>query len=279
VATILVTGASSGIGEACALSLDKAGHVVFGGVRSEQAVERLCSKSSERMRPIILDITVPEQVARAVVEIERAVGADGLDGLVNNAGIAIGGPVEFVEPDEWRRQFEVNVIGQVAVTQAMLPLIRRAKGRIVFVGSIAGRVATPLGGPYGASKHALAGVVEALRSEIHRWGIKISIVEPPAVNTPIWEKGVSEATSLIPELPPLAEFYYGDQLRRLQEQVRSIGKAAPPPDKTVEAIAHALFARRPKLRYLPGTDAQLIGFLLRVLPDRVVAELLRRSGP
>jgi NAD(P)-dependent dehydrogenase (short-subunit alcohol dehydrogenase family) len=279
-ATFLVTGASSGIGESVALRLDGLGHQVFAGVRTAEAGEELRSSASERLRPLIMDVTDADQVRSAVAGVDVEVGPDGLDGLVNNAGIAIGGPVEFLPLSEWQRQFDVNVLGQVAVTQAALPAIRRARGRVVFIGSISGRVSTPFGAPYGASKHAIEAIGQSLREEVHPWGIRVSVVAPGLVRTPIWDKGLVSADRVIESLPSEGVRLYGEAVKRLRTQIQEIGsKASTTPERVSEAVEHALLNSRPKHRYLPGLDAKVVATASWLLPDRALAALLRLAGP
>jgi NAD(P)-dependent dehydrogenase (short-subunit alcohol dehydrogenase family) len=178
---VLVTGASSGIGEATASHLASLGFRVFAGVRKDEDAERL----RERVTPVKLDVVDEESIATARREVEEA-APDGLAGLVNNAGVSVSGPVEFIPLEELRRQLEVNVIGQVAVTQAFLPAIRRARGRIVNVSSVGGRVALPLMSPYNASKFALEAVSDSLRREVRQFGVHVAVVEPGAIRTRIW---------------------------------------------------------------------------------------------
>src|SRR5574341_29762 len=178
---IVITGASTGIGEACALYLDELGYRVFAGVRRPSDGETLKAKASARLTPVVMDVTDVASIDRAVETVKQAVGSVGLAGLVNNAGIGVGGPLEVVPLADLRKQFEVNVIGQVAVTQAFLPLLRQGRGRIVNMGSIAGRVVMPFMGPYSASKFALEALTDAMRLEFQPWGIQVSIVEPGAI--------------------------------------------------------------------------------------------------
>ncbi len=191
---VLITGASTGIGAACAIGCAQQGMTVFAGVRDLQAGEALRARGGTAIVPIQLDVTDGEIHQEAALRLSRQrVGREGLSGLVNNAGIAIGSPLELIPLPELRRQFEVNVIGQIAVTQALLPLIRRARGRIVNMGSIAGRGTIPMMGPYSASKFALEALTDALRLELYPWGIEVSIIEPGAIATPIWSKSLSTA--------------------------------------------------------------------------------------
>ena len=186
--SVLITGASTGIGRATALRLDAAGWRVFAGVRKEEDAAALSEAGSERLMPLILDITGAGQIAAAAARVE-AESAAGLDGLVNNAGVAIPGPLETLAIEDFRRQVEVNMTAHVAVTQALLPAVRAATGRIVFISSIGGRVALPLTGAYHAAKFGIEAVGDVFRQELRPWGISVSIVEPGSIDTPIWERG------------------------------------------------------------------------------------------
>lgn len=174
----LVTGASTGIGRATALHLDRAGWRVFAGVRREEDADSLRAGGSERLVPSMLDVTDPDQVSAAAERIRSAVGEAGLDGLVNNAGIGLLGPLETLPIEDFRRTVEVNLIAQVAVTQALLPQVRAARGRIVFVSSVGGRMAMPFGSPYHAAKFGLEAVADSLRRELRPWGIEVAVIEP-----------------------------------------------------------------------------------------------------
>src|SRR4249920_2929488 len=190
---VVVTGASTGIGAACALDCAGRGMTVFAGVRDHRAGEALAAKGGPSLLPITLDVTDESSIMRSVEMVQRVVGEGGLGGLVNNAGIVIGSPLEVIPLPQLRKQLEVNVIGQIAVTQAFLPVLRRARGRIVNMGSIAGRTTMPFLGPYSMSKFALEAMTTALRLELDTWGIEVSIVEPGAIATPIWEKSSKAA--------------------------------------------------------------------------------------
>jgi len=266
--SVVVTGASSGIGEACALRLSRAGWRVFGGVRTPEDAERLRAAGVE---PLELDVTAPDQVAAAA----EAVGAR-LDGLVDNAGIAIAAPLELVPLAELRRQLEVNVVGQVAVAQAFLPALRAARGRLVLMGSIGGRSALPFLGPYAASKHALEAVADALRVELRPFGIAVSIVEPASIATAIWTKGVARAEELGRDLAPEAAGLYAARVARFRQVALARGPGGDP-DEVAKAVEHALTAARPKARYLVGRDAHLRAWIERLptrLRDRVLARAL-----
>ncbi len=279
-AAVLVTGASTGIGEACALHLVGRGHQVFAGVRRTEDGERLVDRAgSPRLEPVLLDVTDEAQVVEVGALLDERLGPVGLAGLVNNAGVAIGGPLEFLDLDEWRTQLEINVIGQVSVTKAVLPVLRRATGRVVFIGSISGRVSTPMMAPYGASKHAIEAIGESLREEVRPWGMKVSVVEPGAINTPIWGKGRTTADRLEASLDPEAERLYGTEIARIRDLIDHQERTGIPPERVATVVEHALFHARPKPRYLVGSDAKGGALLDRLLPDRLMSIVLRRVSP
>lgn len=274
--SVVITGASSGIGEACALYLDELGYRVFAGVRNPADGEALKSKASKWLVPLLLDVTDDASIKKAAETVAAAVGAAGLAGLVNNAGIGGGGPLEVVLPADLRKLFEVNVIGPVAVTQAFLPLLRRGRGRIVNMGSIAGRATTPFIGPYAASKFALEALTDAMRMELKPWGIHVSIVEPGAVESRIWDKARQRADQMEATASPEAKAYYGEAIARVREAMEQATQRAIPARVVAEAVAHALRAPRPKTRYLVGLDARFRAVLAAWLPDRVQDWLLAR---
>jgi NAD(P)-dependent dehydrogenase (short-subunit alcohol dehydrogenase family) len=277
VKSVLVTGASTGIGEACALRLDRLGHRVYAGVRSEEHADGLRQRGSDRIVPVFLDVTDQAQIDAAAKQIA---GGGGLDGVVNNAGIGRGGPLEYLPLETWREQLEVNVLGQVAVTKAVLPSIRAAGGRIVFIGSIGGRVATMLMGPYNASKFATEAIGESLRSELHPWGISVSVVEPGAVKTPIWDKARQQVDRLERALPEEARTRYARHIAAARKAIEMQDRQGVSPDKVAAAVEQALFSPRPKTRYLVGTDARVQALLVRWLPDRPREAIIRRfAGP
>ncbi len=260
---ILVTGASTGIGRACTIRFAKLGYSVFAGVRTLSDGEAVRTESVANIRPVLLDVTLPDSIERALT----AIGDAPLAGLVNNAGIAAVGPLELLPVETWRRQFEVNVIGLVAVTQAFLPLLRAGRGRIVNIGSIAGRSALPGSGAYDATKFAIEAITDALRMELHSAKISVSVVEPGAVATPIWQKSLKEIDDLRQQVAPETYAPYATLMARVQQEiVESAGKAIPV-DAVVKAVEHALTARRPKTRYLVGSETWF-WLLLNLLPDR-----------
>ena len=273
---ILITGASTGIGAACAIGCAERGMTVFAGVRDLVAGDALQATGGKAIIPVQLDVTDGKSITNAADVVARQVGQAGLSGLVNNAGIAIGSPLELIPLQQLRRQFEVNVVGQIAVTQAVLPLLRRARGRIVNMGSIAGRGTIPMMGPYSASKHALEALTDALRLELYPWGIEVSIIEPGAIATPIWDKSMQISVDVESEMPADGRHLYEAAARSVRESVGQAAARAIPADAVVKAVLHALTARRPKTRYLVGRDAKLRAVMVRWLHDRLHDWILKK---
>lgn len=277
VRSVMITGASTGIGEACALRLDKAGWRVFAGVRKEADGQRVKQQASERLTPLIIDVTNQAQIDASAATVGGVVGEAGLAGLVNNAGVGFGGPLEFLAIEDLRQQLEVNVVGQIAVTQAFLPLIRKAKGRIVNMGSIGGKMATPFIGPYNASKFAMEALTDSLRQELQPWGIHVSIVEPGSIATPIWDKSSARVEELEREMPEEAMMLYGKTVEAIKAALVQFQEAGIPPDEVAKFVEHALTAGTPRTRYVVGRDAQLQRMLVKWAPDRVRDGLVRRQ--
>jgi len=275
--SVVITGASTGIGAACALHLDQSGWRVFAGVRKQGDAERLRAQGSERLTPISLDVTDTVSISTAAGAVAGAVGAAGLAGLVNNAGIVVPGPIEFLPLPDLRRQLEINVVGQVAVTQAFLPLIRAGRGRIVNMGSIAGRMATPFTGAYGASKFALEALTDALRLELAPWGISVSIIEPGAVATPIWEKSAKSAKAMLGAVPPEIFALYAGAIEAVKKTAAHAAKNAVDPVDVARAVEHALTASRPRARYVVGREAKIQAAMALFVPDRVRDHLVARA--
>jgi NAD(P)-dependent dehydrogenase (short-subunit alcohol dehydrogenase family) len=273
---VLVTGASKGIGEACALRLASAGWRVFAGVRDAADGDRLRSVGGIGIVPLRIDVTNAEDIAAAASAVEEATGLDGLHGLVNNAGIAVAGPLEFLPISEFRRQLEVNVVGQVAVTQALLTALRRARGRVIYIGSISGIFALPLSGAYAASKFALEAVADALRAELRPFGMHVAIVEPGVVATPIWQTSLARGERILQDAPPELETYYGRVLRALRRRVQK-GMGGVSPELVADAVVHALTARRPRTRYIVGRDARVRALAKKLLPDRARDALIAKA--
>jgi NAD(P)-dependent dehydrogenase (short-subunit alcohol dehydrogenase family) len=233
------------------------------------AAVRRAGDAPDGTEEVLLDVTDAEQIQAA------ADGVDELHALVNNAGIAVAAPLEAIPLDELRRQLEVNVVGQVAVTQALLPALRRGRGRVVFVGSIAGRSALPFLGAYAASKHAIEAVGDALRVELAPWGIHVAIVEPGSIATPIWQKGAAIADGIQARVPIGTLDLYRDRMDAFRRAAAAAGRRGIPPDGVAEVVEAALTAERPKTRYLVGRDAKLRALFER-LPDRARDRVFER---
>ncbi len=284
--SILITGASTGIGRACAERMAKRDFRVFCGVRKESDATDLRAGDNPNLVPVYIDVTDSDAITRARSEIEATTGEDGLFGLVNNAGIAVGGPLEALTLDEIRHQFEVNLFGQIAVTQAFLPLLRQGQeihghlGRIVNMSSMAGKVGQPLVGPYCASKHALEAITDSLRRELTEQKIFACAVEPGVIQTPIWDKGREAADENIDRLDPEMQALYGESVHRLRRVLDTVSDKGVAADRVAKAVQHALTARRPKLRYPVGTDAKMSIAMARWLPgrwfDRAIASFAKR---
>jgi NAD(P)-dependent dehydrogenase (short-subunit alcohol dehydrogenase family) len=267
---VAITGTSTGIGRATALRLDSAGYEVFAGVRRAEDGERLRAEASERLRPLIVDVTDAAAIAAAARTVEDAVGSRGLAGLVNNAGVTVTGPLELIPIEDLRRQLEVNVVGQIAVTQAFLPAIRRARGRIVNMSSVGGRTVNAFLGPYQASKFAIEAMTDALRRELRPWGIHVVAVEPGSIDTEIWRKGEDEADETLAAMTPRERELYGETLPKVLAMARKVAARAAPPERVAKVVEQALTAKRPRTRYLVGIDARAQVMLGTLLPDRVM---------
>lgn len=269
---ILISGASTGIGKSTAIHLARLGHTVWAGVRSEKSAEDIRRLNVQGLSPVLLDVTDDRSVREAVGRIRKESGV--LHALINNAGIVVSGPVEAVSIDEWRRQFEVNVLGQIRLTQLCLPLLRETRGRIVSTSSISGKIAAPFLGPYAASKFALEAISDSLRRELKPQGIFVIVIEPGPIDTPIWRKSraVNEAS----------EKKYSDELRsiyaegiaKFKKLIDQSERQAAPVALVIKAIEHALFSRRPRTRYPVGPGIDVASKLAGVLPDRLLDTLI-----
>ncbi|HEV7527916.1 MAG TPA: SDR family oxidoreductase [Solirubrobacteraceae bacterium] len=279
--TVLITGASTGIGQATALRLAGAGWTVLAGVRNHDAGERLAGEApSGRVQPLILDVTDFQQIVAAAARVsELGGGGDSspgrLDALVNNAGIGFGGPLELIHPDDLRKQFDVNVLGQIAVTQALLPALRAAHGRIVFLSSVGGRVAMAFTAPYAASKHAIEAIGDALRVELATSNVQVALVEPGSVATPIWDKARQTGEQLT--VPPSLHKEYGHVPEAMDKTLKDTAKRGVAPELVAQTIEQALTARRMKSRYLVGRDARAMVIARRLLPDRVFDRIAKKA--
>jgi NAD(P)-dependent dehydrogenase (short-subunit alcohol dehydrogenase family) len=268
--SVVVTGAASGIGRSAALRFDREGWRVFAGVRSDRDGEALRAEASDRLVPLRLDVTSAEQISAACERISEEVGGSGLDGLVNNAGITIPFPLEALSLDDFRRLLDVNLTGQLALTQALLPQLRAARGRIVFVGSISSRRGMPMLAAYSASKAGLGAIADGFRQELRRWRIGVSLIEPGSIDTSIWDRGEKEIEAARQRSPVDAEGLYGKLIAAFLKLAGGMDWQKTSPEKVVAAIEHALTARRPRPRYVVGLDAQSQALATRFLPDRVL---------
>jgi NAD(P)-dependent dehydrogenase (short-subunit alcohol dehydrogenase family) len=275
---VLVTGASTGIGRATALHLDKRGYRVFAGIRKQADAKSLKADASESLTPITLDVTKPRSIAAARQKVMRAVGKAGLSGLVNNAGIASAGPVEFLPVEEFQRVVDVNLTGQYAVTQAFLQALRRGDGTVVFVTSIGGRVANPFFSPYNAAKFGLEGVADSLRRELRPWKqMNVVVVEPGSVATPIWEKGNDAFDAAAAKMPPEAKRLYGPHTDRLKEVTIETADRGIDPGAVARVIEKAIRKRRPKARYIVGRDAKMMARTQSLVGDKNFDRLVSRA--
>ncbi len=272
--TVVISGATKGIGAACALHLDRLGFRVFAGYRSETDAEWLRARASSGLTPVRLDVTDGATIAQTAEIVRAATGDAGLWGVVNNAAIVVAGPLEVLPIEEIRHQFEVNVMGALRLTQVLIPLLRQGGGggRIVNISSVNGRLCTPYSGPYSASKFALEALSDALRFELRRWAIEVSIVEPGAIRTPLWDASRKRALRIAQSIAPESKQLYRRVFDRLND-VKSPTRALAP-ERVAHVVAQALLARHPRTRYQVGWDARVGVLIARLLPGRLIDLLL-----
>ena len=268
---VIITGTSAGIGAAAATLLLERGHAVITCVRKDKELAAWREKGAH---PILLDVTKPEQIAQGLARVSELTADATAVHLVNNAGIAVAGPVEALPMARWREQFDVNVFGLVEVTRAFLPLIRKTRGRVVNVSSISGRFVTPYLGAYSASKFAVEAISDALRRELRQFGVHVSLIEPGPIATPIWEKNLKkkedEYSSFAPELRAL----YQPELDRLARLVEKSVADALPVSRVADLIRDAIESPRPRARYLVGKGLPFQLALNAVLPERWIDQLV-----
>jgi NAD(P)-dependent dehydrogenase (short-subunit alcohol dehydrogenase family) len=267
--SVLVTGSSSGIGRATVERLARDGWKVFAAVRDPADVPTAGVGAGE-VAPIVLDVTDAKSLEAAAAEVRESTGGS-LDALVSNAGIPVGGALEAVESEQLRRILDVNVVGAVAVTQVFLPLLRAARGRILIVGSLGGRVAFPFAGPYHASKFALEGIADSLRAELRPQGVRVGLIEPGPIATPIWEKARKQVAAQRGALDEERRRLYDERLRSFEDSLRSAEEKGAPPSKVAEKIAGALEGGG--ARYPVGCGARTLATLRHLLPDLVFDRL------
>jgi NAD(P)-dependent dehydrogenase (short-subunit alcohol dehydrogenase family) len=275
---VVITGASTGIGRACALTLASRGFQVFAGVRKEEDGRDLRRAAAfGLLTPVHLDVTDAASIAAVTQQVAAEVGdQSGLSGLVNNAGTTLPCPVEFLPLSGFRHQLEVNLTGPLAVTQSLLPLLRRAQGRVVNVTSLGGRFGTPLMAPYAAAKHGLEGLSDVMRLEFGRLGVHVSIIEPGYVSTAMRGKLERDTEETIRSLPDEARSRYAEPLATLAATISQHAAHGSPPEEVANAVHHALTSRTPRTRYPVGKGAKRLLFIRRVLTDRGFDRLILR---
>jgi NAD(P)-dependent dehydrogenase (short-subunit alcohol dehydrogenase family) len=265
VPSVLITGASRGIGHAASLRLSKNGWDVLATVRRPDDAARLKDAGAAgAIRTAILDVTDPA----GIEQLERDL-PDRLDAVVNNAGIVVPGPLESLTADDVRRQLEVNVIGPIAVTNAVLPRLRASRGRIVLVSSLNGRISTPMIGAYNASKFALEAVADTWRLELRPWGMSVSLIEPAMTDTDMWRKAPEQQSSTEATMSAHHRELYAKHLDALRRTIPRLQRMAKPADGVAATIERALTASRPKARYVVGLDAKAQAAAMALLPQRM----------
>ncbi|MCB9093704.1 MAG: SDR family oxidoreductase [Halobacteriovoraceae bacterium] len=277
--TILIAGASSGIGENAAIRLAKLGHQVYAGVRKSEDFEKL-NNLHENIQALYLDVTESENIKEVAQYIEETCGQ--LDVLINNAGIVVAGPLELIPVSELNRQFEVNVTAPIAVTQECLPLLRKSKDpRIIFTGSMSGYFTRPFVGPYSASKFAMEAMIDALRVELSDFGIRVSLLEPGTIRTPIWDKSLASANKMVESFDPERIKLYESSLNLVKEGARNARDTGASVDLVGDAMVHAVESSKPKIRYRIGRDAKLSFVLSRIMPfhcrDWLIKKMLAKK--
>ena len=271
---IVVSGASTGMGAAAARELAARGYHVLAGGRRERDGDAL---RADGIEPVILDITRPEHFRALVDRIASDPDHRPLCALINNAGIAVNAPVETLPLDEWRRLFEVNLFGHVAVTQVLLPFLHQSHGRVVNISSVGGKVAMATFGPYAGAKFALEAVSDALRRELAPHGVQVVVVEPGAVKTEIGDRGIAATTHLAERMNPEQQRRYGGLVKAVVAQTAAHVGNGMPADRAGSIIAEAATARRPRTRYTIGRDAAILTRLTRILPDRILDRVIAAS--
>ncbi len=270
---VVITGASSGIGRAAVARMAQSGWRVFGTVRKAQDGDRLRSDFGASIVPVIMDVTDRASIVSAAETVASELQGTGLDGLVNVAGVGKVCPVEYMSPNVLLEMFDINVFGQIAITQAFLPLLRVVRGRLVNITSVGAHIAIPFGSLINASKSAFGILNDTLRLELHPYGIHVSAVEPGAIKTPAVDKTLGDVEAVIRSLPQDAAARYGEMLRAFARRAYEREMNGSSPDVVAEAIHHALTASRPRARYRAGKHATLLPFLAAVLPDRLLDKI------
>ena len=269
--SVLVTGAGRGIGKSIVEHLATRGWDVIAGVRNERDADTVTAMSPQRVSSVFLDVTDAGHIAALHESLPER-----LDAIVNNAGVVVSGPMETVSPAEWRKQLEINVIGQLAVTQAVLPRLRRSRGRVVFISSVNGRLSMPLIGAYCASKFALEAAADALRMELRPWHIGVAIVEPAQTDTDMWRTADDVVEQTEAALTPEQRGLYTRQIAGMKKMIPLSQRLAVPAEKVSAVVEEALTARRPRARYVVGVGPRLQVALTTNLQTRMRDLLLRK---
>jgi len=275
--TVVVTGASSGIGRASVAILVQAGWHVFASVRRAEDAAELHKEFGARVTPLIMDVTDQATITKAAEQVSAALGHRGIDGLVNVAGIGLMRPVEYVTDEDLQRIFQVNVFGQIAVTQAFLPLLRKARGRIVNIGSVGAHIGLPFGGLLNASKSALRSLNDALRLELRSSGVRVSIIEPGAIKTPALDKTLGDVEGVIRDLPPRGAEEYGASLRTFAQRAYGLESHGSNPKVVAQAVHEALTEVNPKPRYAAGKHANILALVGILVPAVILDVLLLKA--
>jgi NAD(P)-dependent dehydrogenase (short-subunit alcohol dehydrogenase family) len=274
--TVVITGASSGIGRASVTYMVEAGWRVLATVRKSADAEKLHSEGGPNVTPVMMDVADRLSVMAAAAQVASEVAGRGLHALVNVAGIGRVRPVECITPADLQEVFDINVFGQLAVTQAFLPLLHKARGRVVNISSVGAHIAVPFGSLINASKAAFGIFNDTLRLELRPFGIFVSVIEPGAIRTPAVNKTLGDVESIIASLPPDAAARYGEMLLGFVARAYEREMNGSSPEVVADAVRRALTARRPRIRYRVGKHATVLTTLPRVLPDRLLDALLLR---
>ena len=274
--TVVITGASSGIGKSCVARMSRLGWQVFATVRKQSDSDRLAREFGANVHPVLMDLENEASIAAAAQQIESQAAARGLDGLVNVAGVGMVRPLEYASMKDVRQIFDINFFGQIAVTQALTRLLRKARGRIVNITSVGVNVAIPFGGLLNASKSAFAKISDTLRLEMHSSGVRVIAIEPGAISTPAVDKTLGDLEQVIRNLPPEAQAQYGPVIRKMGRRGYEMEKNGSSPDVVADAVQHALTSSRPRIRYRVGKHAKLLATLPKILPERIMDALLRK---
>ncbi|MFY9803195.1 MAG: SDR family NAD(P)-dependent oxidoreductase [Candidatus Acidiferrales bacterium] len=277
--SILITGASSGIGRATALRLAHKAWRVFAAVRKDADAEAIAAEAQGALETVRLDVSDQDSVAAAARDVNARLSGRGLDALFNNAGIGTLSPVEYTSLDALREIYEINLFGQIAVIRAFLPLLRRARGRILNTGSVGDHITPPFIGALCSSKAAFAAMSAALRLELRPQGIHVCVIEPGSINTPAVEKTLGGVEKMIAGLPPEGAALYGEPLRRMARTFAQNELAGSSPAAVAEVVERALTDHNPRTRYAAGKDSVKLAMLARWLPEKLLdLAVLKKFG-